>query len=402
MSKRVLNDVVAKEFFREPVPVLKQSANKKKSKTRAYLFIFICLAAAASFWIFFGRKTIVTVSPKRFAIEINKSLQPVFKTIEIPDSHSDIFEATKKISRDKFANGTISIFNKSKDAQVLIASTRLEASNGNIYRIPKTIVVPGAKLQGGKSVPGSLNVAVAADKPGAEYNAGLLDFTLPGLKGSPKYELVFGRSKTEMTGGSSGEQRIVGRGDVDDALTKLLAKARFGAEAVIIKKLPEGEFFIPASLEYIVKKESAVPPVGENADKFEFRIDGVARGVIINKKVLIKALIGDSPLIQDPFLAGLADIKNLDKLSIKISGYKFGGPLFTLAVSGQAEVELTLDTQSIKETIVSQNIESAATLLETFPQIARAEITQKPSWLRLFLNTPPQDPSRIDIIFEGR
>ena len=400
MSKRILNDVVAKEFFREPAPVLKQPINTKKSKTKAYLFVFIFLAATASFLIFFERKTTVRVSPKRFAIEINKSLQPVFKTIEISDSHSDIFEATKRISRDQFANGTVSIFNKSKDAQVLIASTRLEAPNGNIYRIPKTIVVPGAKSQGGKSVPGSLNVAVAADKPGAQYNAGLLDFTLPGLKGSSKYELVFGRSKTEMTGGSSGEQRIVGRGDVDGALTKLLAEARSGALTVIIKKLPEGEFFIPASLEYIITNESAVPSAGENADKFEFRINGVARGIIINKKVLIKALIGDNPLIQDPFLAGLADIKNLDKLSIKIFGYKFGGSALTIAVSGQAEVELTLDTEDIKEVIVSQNIENAATLLEMFPQIARAEITQKPFWLRPFLRRIPNNPSRIDIIIE--
>lgn len=405
-GKRVLNDVVVtnrreitSQFFRESELAIRQPQRKSGVKWKFYFIVLAIFAALMALWAFYGRKMEVKITPKRFAVAMNKSLQLTSKTIEISDSHSDVFETKEVVSRDKFANGIVSIFNKSKDAQVLISSTRLEAPDGRIYRIPKTVVIPGARTASGKLLPGSKDVAVSADKSGAEHNAGLMDFTLPGLKSSSKYELVFGRSKTEMTGGAAGEQKIVGRGDADSALAKLLARARSGAEAVILKKLPQGEFFIPASLEYIVKKESANPPTGENADSFEFRIDGVARAAIVNKKALIMALIGDSPLVQDPLLADMADIKNLDKLSIKISGYKFGGPAFTLQVSGQAEVELTVDPQSIKETIINRNIEDATTLLGTFPELARAEITQKPFWLKPFLKTP-SNPTRIDIIIE--
>ena len=68
-----------------------------------------------------------------------------------------------------------------------------------IFRIPKTVTIPGAKLESGELIPGKLEMEVTADNAGEKYNIEPSDFTIPGFKGSPKFEKfyakrVFGRS----------------------------------------------------------------------------------------------------------------------------------------------------------------------------------------------------------------
>ena len=260
----------------------------------------------------------------------------IFRTLTLPHGENGLFNATGKKLQDQKAQGIVAVFNKSKTPQVLIASTRLEAPDGKVYRIPKTIVVSGAKTQGGKTTPGVLDVTVVADKPGVEYNLGLSDFTLPGLKGSPKYELVFARSKTEISGGASGEQIIVGKSDADAALTALMLRARAAAPELISRRIPKEEFLITESVEYVTTKESSVPPPGSPAEKFDFSAEGEIRGASVEMRALEEALLKDLPELAA--LGGAAArIKNLDKLPMKLIGYKFGARSFTLAVRGDAK-----------------------------------------------------------------
>ena len=252
-GKRVISDVVmapkkeiTSQLFKTPPPTIKfskQGGRRGKKGRRAFIILAVLIIFALGS-IFFAKME-VTLTPKTASWKIEKTLilkrsqDPifsVFRTLALPDTRSGSFVATERRTEDAKAGGIVVIFNKSKDAQVLIASTRLEAPNGNIYRIPKTIVVPGAKSQSGQSVPGSLEVAVTADKAGANYNLGLTDFTLPGLKGGSKYELIFGRSKIEISGGSEGARIVIGKSDRDSALASLIEKAKKEAISLILKK----------------------------------------------------------------------------------------------------------------------------------------------------------------------
>ena len=98
------------------------------------------------------------------------------------------------------------------------------------------VTIPGTKVENGKTVPGSKEVDVVADKAGAEYNIGLTDFTIPGFKGSPKFETVFARSKTEMTGGYVGNSQIVTKNAVDIAVAELVVEANKNLKNIILKK----------------------------------------------------------------------------------------------------------------------------------------------------------------------
>ncbi len=77
--------------------------------------------------------------------------------------------------------------------------TRFLALDGKIFRLTKGITVPGAKIVEGKIIPSSIEAAVIADQPGEAYNIGPVSrFSIPGLKGTPKYEAFYAESKADI------------------------------------------------------------------------------------------------------------------------------------------------------------------------------------------------------------
>ena len=415
-GKRIISDVVSapkkeitSQFFKEPPPTIKFSKpGRRRGKKGRIIFMVLAVLAVFILASIFFAKMEVALTPKTASWQIEKTLilkrsggeaSPAFRTLALPDARSGSFNATEKRTEDAKAGGIAVIFNKSKDAQVLIASTRLEAPNGNIYRIPKTIVVPAAKSESGGLVPGSKEVAVLADKPGSAYNLGLADFTLPGLKDSPKYELIFGRSKTEMSGGSEGAQTVIGKNDRNAALASLAEEAKKEAVSLILKKIPQEEFLLQESIEYAVLKEGSVPAAGAIADNFIFNTEGEIRAATISRSELETALLEGSPQLAS-FGGATVRIKNLENLDIKLINYKFDAPSFTVQVSGVAEAEAMLDQTAVKNKIIEKGISSASELLSEYPYISRAEISFKPFWIGLFYKKPPQDPSRIDIVLK--
>jgi len=101
------------------------------------------------------------------------------------------------------ASGIITAFNEyGSEPQLLIASTRFLSSNGKIFRTTKDVYVPGAQLNDDEIIPSSIDVEVMADYLGAEYNISPSDFTIPGFKGTVKYESLYGKSNTAISGGS--------------------------------------------------------------------------------------------------------------------------------------------------------------------------------------------------------
>ena len=102
------------------------------------------------------------------------------------------------------ASGIITVFNEySSDSQRLVASTRFLSSSGKIFRAIEDIYIPGMKTDGDEVIPGSIDAEVMANYLGTEYNISPSDFTIPGFKGTPKYDGFYGKSDTSMSGGSN-------------------------------------------------------------------------------------------------------------------------------------------------------------------------------------------------------
>lgn len=115
---------------------------------------------------------------------------------------SEVLPATGAKQVDHQASGSITVVNEfSPDPVKLIKNTRFQSPDGNIYKSPFDVVVPGMK----NGVPGTVQVSVMSEKPGSQYNIGpTARFVLPGLENNKDmYSKVYARSTVAMTGGSS-------------------------------------------------------------------------------------------------------------------------------------------------------------------------------------------------------
>jgi hypothetical protein len=101
-----------------------------------------------------------------------------FEIVRITRDDGRVVAASEETDVQKKASGRIVIYNNHNSSpQRLVKNTRFETPEGLIYRINESVTVPGAKIEGGEKVPGSVEAEVMADIPGQKYNIGLTDFT---------------------------------------------------------------------------------------------------------------------------------------------------------------------------------------------------------------------------------
>lgn len=150
------------------------------------------------------------------------------------------FPASGKRLVEKRAAGKIIVYNSySSDPQPLLEKTRFITPEGKVYRLTKGIIVPGAKVVEGKIVPSSIETAVVADQPGAEYNIGPVKlFTIPGFKESPKYKAFYAESTGNMTGGFIGEVAYPTADDIKNAKTNIQSTLENALDASFLVQIP--------------------------------------------------------------------------------------------------------------------------------------------------------------------
>ena len=138
-------------------------------------------------------KATVTVNPKIEDVSLNQNLSASkdgtgdilsFDLVVISGEETKTVTATEQKDVLQKAKGKAILYNNfSASPQLLSIDTRLEGSNGKMYKTEKKTTVPGMK--DGK--PGSIEVGIYADEAGEGSNSAPLDFKIFGFKGGPKY-----------------------------------------------------------------------------------------------------------------------------------------------------------------------------------------------------------------------
>ena len=170
---------------------------KRTDKRPRYRIYFVALISVvfllfALSFLFSGAK--VTVVPKIKEISLNENLSAIkdssvpglsFDLAVISGEENKIIQGGEEKDVSIKAVGIVLIYNSySSSSQALDIDTRLEGSNGKIYKTNKRITVPGITKDG---KPGSVAVNIYAAEAGEEYNSSPLDFEIFGFKGTPKY-----------------------------------------------------------------------------------------------------------------------------------------------------------------------------------------------------------------------
>ncbi len=325
----------------------------------------------------------------------NGSDMPI-KIMQIEAEKEKEVAVTEVKKTDTKASGKIVIFNDySSESQMLVKTTRFETPDGKIYRIDKNITVPGTTVKNGKKTPGSVEATVYADKIGPEYNIGLTDFTIPGFKGSPKYEKFYGRSKTPMTGGGSVNSPSLSEKDLQDAgedLKKILSEE---LTAKVELKNPEGYIYFKEA--HKIDFETAGQPSQDPA--------GQGKAVLKIKATLSTMLISKSDL-EKFIISKREEQKNMNKVAIEIPGEliftdiktNYESQTVSFVVRGNIKFKYLIDQEELKKSIIASSDKKLETILAKYPAIDGAHFDLSPDWWPVF----PQKESKIMIEIKER
>lgn len=337
------------------------------------------------------REEFIAVSSTLHASSKSTGRDVSLEVITVEDTMIREKEVEKRKKVEERAKGRVVIFNAyTAQPQVLVQGTRLEAPNGNIYRIPEQILVPAAKVENGKIIPQGIEVTVIADKPGAEYNLGLSDFTIPGFKGSARFEKFYGRSKTEITGGLEGEAQIVSEEEVKGLVSAAEEDLRDTLRQKVSRDLPKGVFLPEGAEEFESHVEEVVPPVNSQATMMKVRVKGTFSAFALKEKDIARFL---APLYLGGEIQEEVQLLNRGGLSFEILNKNFDEKTLVAKVKGRAHFVWEFEEDSLKKDLISERGEDRKEVFTRYPAITRAEIHFRPSWWRIF----PKDPSRIRI-----
>ncbi len=314
----------------------------------------------------------------------NGSADLTFEVMELELNKEKSVDATGIENVETKANGQIVIYNiYSSAAQLLVQNTRFESPTGKIYRLDKAVTVPGTKTQNGKTIPGSIEATIYADKPGEEYNSDPTDLTIPGFKDGPRYDKFYARSKTPLTGGFKGSIPIIADGDynkIKEDLRKVLKEELLGRART--QKPADFILFEKAAKIAFTELET-----NQTSGRFTLRIDGVFSAPLVSKKglteVLVKKYIGDDAKDK-------VNIGNIESLEFEITG--MDETTFILKIKGNARFIWLLEEEKLKEALIASSKDIGAAF-KSYPAVEGASIMFEPSWWKFF----PTEKSRITV-----
>jgi hypothetical protein len=304
------------------------------------------------------------------------------KLFSFTEETTRTFPTTGKDKVVAKAQGTITIFNAfSAKPQALVATTRFESPDGKIFRLVKAVAVPGATVANGSTKPASVAAEVQADQPGALYNIGPADFTIPGFKGTSKFTGFYAKSYAPMKGGAEGHTVVATEDDLAGARRVLREELTAMLAEKLNQSLLEGWTTLPESSKYeIVAATPSISP-GTAADNFQmhFKLSLAAMSYPESElEALIQERLKDIPM-DIPSETSNARIESVraDEPRLEESKQLFSGLLKVIV-----KVEARLDKDALKREILGKRETALKEYLRDHESIQTVKVTFWPFWVK--------------------
>ncbi len=390
---------------RVEIPSYKYEYDEPKKKSKKWLYIAGTLLVMI---VAFGISTLfksaeVTITPKQDVKNLNSiftakndvaanlGFQVVTVNKDVEKDLDPTLATSEQIVNQK-ATGKIVIYNNySTEPQKLVATTRFQTPEGLIFRAINPIIIPGMETKNGTTVAGSVEASVIADKAGQEYNIGLKDFTLPGLKGDPKYTKIYARSKTEMTGGFSGTQKVFSKDVMSQSESQMSASLKDSLSRDITAQIPANFVLYKESLVYdldpVTEANTQTGPV--------LKKSGVATAVIFDRALLTKAILAQILPQTDASMVKITNLDNL-KFSYQTASTSISNNTsqVTFNLSGQPNIVWIYDQNKLKTDLLGLSKQNAKVVIGSYPSIQEAWVVTRPFWNQ----TIPNDPKKVTIV----
>lgn len=401
-KKELISDFYKQE--QKSPPIKKAAEKKKKTKslhkshgifsrlTKIVAVLAIILAIATSLFIFLP-KTDMHIVLKRATemadltidavtsadtVDIERRIIPG-TMIAIDVTQTASFPATQKItSSQQKARGQVILYNEfGTEDQQLVATTRLESSDGKIFRLVKGVMIPG--VEAGK--PGQITVDVVADAAGSEYDIEPDDFTIPGLSGSQKIKKIYGKSEEAMRGGGSGGETLLAVSEEDLMTAEEKMKGTFAQDirtqiATVVEE-NGGGIFLEDTVEVGDVTGSASVAVETAVDTFDYTLTAPVKVIsfsgddvyTILDAAIIKKIDSDAMVPEGEITIVYGDAEA-----------KYDKEELSLGVKGEGSYVANVDEEIFRSDVLGKTIEEITTIVhEKYAPIDRIDFNFTPN-----------------------
>ncbi len=335
----------------------------------------------------FNERIEVLASASGFSLHEDKITIPG-ETLKAKLNLQMSFPASGKEQVQEKAKGKLTVYNSySSEVQSIVATTRFESPDHKIFRLDSKVTIPAAKIVNGKITPSSIEVTVTADKPGVEFNvAPQSHWTIPGFKGTPKYDGFYGDSGSAMSGGFVGERVVATKDDLAEA-RKVVAAALNDALKSQMTVLEMNKFkLLKEASDFNVLRDDVQTSAEEG--KFDLFMEAEMRNLVFDEEVLKNAVVEKNKknTSEDVALKSLNfEYSNLikDTTSSKM----------TFNVIGSAVFVANINVDSLKAQLLGQSSQDLKNTIFLLPGLERANISLWPFWVK----SVPKDLDNINI-----
>lgn len=387
------NDIPPKK---PPVIVGKNTTSKLKWAFFSFIFIFTIALAALFFFLIFPKASVM-VMPQTISDSYDQSFTtdtttssgevPLQKvTTEITAEVAGIASgaAGSTSSSGSRAKGTIKISNNyGSDAQTLVATTRFESASGKIYRIQENVSVPGN---------GSVEATVIADGSGESYNLNEGTLTIPGFKGTDKFEKFSATVVGGITGGGGTEEASGGSFIRADEET-LRSRAAEEAKRIFTGSINNEEGDTYTFTDGLVLErvsESTLPKVGSVPGEYTYSGTFKITAFTTSREAVTKNMLKNIRSEYD----GITFAPITQELSFADFTVAEGGNQASVKAHLEATLAASIDEVKIKKDLAGKTASDLEGFTTTHPEIKALDISFHPSWA---LKRIPTNPNKIDI-----
>lgn len=378
-----------------PMRIVDEPTRKQKRRNKAIWFVAI-LSIVILFFVITSvlGKAIITISPKVVSFNVPQNItasknpqanQVGYSEVTLSLTDSIFIKGSSQQKVSTKATGKIIVYNNTVSAQKLVSGTRLTTSDGIIFTLDKTVTVPARSIKAGTTTPGSTAGSVTASSTGEKYNVGLADLNILAFQGSPKFDQIFARTKTAISGGEEGTIAVVDKTLMDTSNQNLDQKIVQELVSKVSKQLPE-KFVIPEGA-YKITFGTSSPVLNQD-------------GATIKTTGTIDAFALDAKSILDNVAANGGQKDTLGTDSVKIINSNVKSLSFSqindslsISLSGNLTLETVIDPAIILKTAGGLGRRDALTALDDLPGVDSSTVAFNPMWKL----SVPEDTTKVEI-----
>ncbi len=294
------------------------------------------------------------------------------------------------------ASGVATIYNAYSSApQTLVATTRLQAPDGKIYRLVNKVTVPGAKIVGGKITASSLSdVQIVADKAGPDYNTtGPIDkLTIPGFSGTPRFDGFYASIPNGVTGGFIGNGLYPTASDITKAKDQIQQQLNDALNVSLTSNLPDGYMYRPDSINSTTTKMTVNTNIDAN-NQFSIVAEGTISAMIYKESDILQLMLQlarkSNSIPQDYTELSHTLTYNKPTLDSKLGK-------MSLPIKYGAVFSYPFDTAQIAQSVAGKSDIDLKAYVLSLPGVDKLSVAFWPFWV----NSVPKNIGKISVTIE--